>query len=408
MAVIFSNIDDALKDLKRGKTVVIVDDESRENEGDLVCAAGKISAARINFMAKYGRGLICAAMEKKSLARLNLSPVSPMFNPVNPREAAFTASVDAAKGITTGISAKDRSKTIKALINPHSKLEDILTPGHIFPIQAQDGGVLVRAGHTEAAVDMAKMAQFAPPAGVICEIMNDDGTMARLKDLRVFCLKHDLKIISIAQIIKKRRYEEKLVERGAEADFPTRFGKFRLISFKSKISEKDSESPVHLALVKGKVKGARKVLVRVHSQCLTGDIFHSLRCDCGVQLEKAIKMVQREKRGVVLYMRQEGRGIGLENKIKSYALQDSGLDTVEANEALGFGADLRDYGIGAQILVDLGLTTIRLITNNPGKVIGLEGFGLKVVERIPIKTKCQSVYCKKYLLTKKNKLGHIL
>ncbi len=407
MAVIFSKLKDALDDFKKGKMVVVVDDESRENEGDIICAASKVSAEKINFMAKYGRGLICVAMKKNMLDRLKLHPISSNFDVTNPREAAFTISVDAASGITTGISASDRAKTIKTLLDPKSKPSDILTPGHVFPIQAQQGGVLVRAGHTEAACDLAALSGL-PPAGVICEIMNEDGTMARLGNLKKFCRRHKLKLISIAQIIEERRKKEKLVSRVASARLPTRFGKFRIIAYRTKINQKDSESPVHVALVKGRVRGKKNVLVRVHSQCLTGDVFHSLRCDCGDQLERSLEIIEREKSGVILYMRQEGRGIGLENKIKAYALQDRGLDTVEANEKLGFEADLRDYGIGAQILADLGLTTIRLLTNNPRKVVGLEGFGLKVVERIPIKvTNCED-YCRKYLEVKKKKMGHLL
>ncbi|MEA2082025.1 MAG: bifunctional 3,4-dihydroxy-2-butanone-4-phosphate synthase/GTP cyclohydrolase II [Elusimicrobiota bacterium] len=407
MAVKFSNIDDAVKDYRQGKLVVIVDDAARENEGDLVCAASKISSAKINFMAKHGRGLICVAMKEKALARLNLNLLSRSFNASNPREAAFTLSCDAAKGVSTGISAADRARAVKALVSPSSKPSDIVSPGHIFPLQAQKGGTLVRAGHTEAAVDMSKLAGLNP-SGVICEIMNDDGTMARLPDLVKFSAKHKLRLISLAQIIEKRRQTEKLVERVAEAKLPTRFGEFTIVSYRSKISQEDFESRAHAALVKGDVRGKKKVLVRVHSQCLTGDTFHSLRCDCGSQLDEAMKKIEKEKLGVLLYMRQEGRGIGLENKIKAYALQDGGMDTVEANEALGFEADLRDYGIGAQILADLGLTTIKLMTNNPQKVKGLGGFGLKVAERVPLSVKPGSAHCRHYLNTKKEKLGHLL
>jgi len=396
---IFADIEEVLKDLRKGRMVIVVDDEDRENEGDIVFAAEKVSPQKINFMAKYGRGLVCVTMTGQDLDRLGLKPMVEESREL--KEAAFTVSVDAKNNVTTGISAHDRSTTIKTLINPKTKIKDLITPGHIFPLRYKDGGVLVRAGHTEASIDLAKLAGLYP-AGVICEIMKEDGKMARLPYLLKFAKKHKLKIISIEQIIEYRRKKEKLVKLIAKSNLPTRFGEFKLFAYKDLVT-----NGVHLALVKGEVRGKKDVLVRVHSSCMTGDIFHSLRCDCGDQLEKSLMLITSEKRGVLLYMNQEGRGIGIENKIKAYELQDKGLDTVEANKKLGFPADLRDYGIGAQILSALGLSSIRLLTNNPKKIIGLEGYGLKITERIPIEIPANPVN-KKYLKVKKKKLGHLI
>lgn len=393
------NIKKAIKQFKAGKFVIVVDDEKRENEGDLVIAASKATATAINFMAKEGRGLICAPMEEERLADLGLYRMAQLNE--DAYETGFTVSVDVIKGTTTGISALDRSKTIKALINSKTKPEDLAKPGHIFPLMARKGGVLVRAGHTEAAVDLAKLAGLYP-AGVIVEIMNEDGTMARLPDLKKFAAKHKLSIITIGDLIEYRKTKENLIQKVAQAELPTKFGDFKLYMYESKI-----DNYQHLALVKGGVRKKKNVLVRVHSECLTGDILHSLRCDCGDQLEEAMKMIEKEGCGVILYMRQEGRGIGLKNKLHAYELQERGEDTVEANEHLGFPADLRDYGIGAQILVDLGLTSIELLTNNPRKVVGLEGYGLDITKTIPIKIK-PNPHNKKYLATKKKKLGHNL
>jgi 3,4-dihydroxy 2-butanone 4-phosphate synthase/GTP cyclohydrolase II len=395
----FATIPEAIQDIKAGKFVIVVDDESRENEGDLVIAAEKVTPEAINFMAKHARGLICIAMTGERLDELKI----PMMVQENTSKFAspFTVSVEAKHRVSTGISAHDRAATIKALIDPATKPEDISRPGHMFPLRARDGGVLVRAGHTEASVDLARAAGLYP-AGVICEIMNEDGTMARLPELEAMADKYSIKIVSVAQIIAHRRRHEKLIVRVAEARLPTRYGDFLAIAYRSAIDPDE-----HVALVKGELNGDKPVLVRVHSECLTGDVFHSLRCDCGEQIDLAMKAIAAEGRGVFLYMRQEGRGIGLHNKIRAYALQDQGLDTVEANEALGFGSDLRDYGIGAQILADLGVHNIRLLTNNPRKVIGLEGYGLKVVETVPIvcKPNPQNV---KYLETKRKKMGHLI
>jgi 3,4-dihydroxy 2-butanone 4-phosphate synthase/GTP cyclohydrolase II len=394
-----AGIAEATRDIKAGKFVIIVDDEDRENEGDLALAAGKVTPEAINFMAKHGRGLICLPIIGKRLDELGI----PMMVGENTSKfsTAFAVSVDAKHGTTTGISAADRARTIKAIIDPNTKPDDLARPGHIFPLRAREGGVLVRAGQTEAIVDLAKLAGLYP-AGVICEVMNEDGTMARLPQLEVMADKFGIKIISVADLIAHRRRHEKLVHRVAETKLPTPYGEFSAIAYKS-----DIDPDEHLALVLGDISSEEPVLVRVHSECLTGDVFGSLRCDCGEQVALAMQSIAKEGRGVFLYMRQEGRGIGFHNKMRAYALQDKGLDTVEANLSLGFPSDLRDYGIGAQILADLGLHKIRLLTNNPKKVIGLEGYGLKVVETLPIIT-TPNPYNRDYLETKRKKLGHIL
>lgn len=394
------SIEEAVQDIKDGKMVIMVDDKDRENEGDLVIAAEFATPEVINFMATHGRGLICMAITKENADRIGLQPIRPEYNPVQ-QYTAFTISIDANKGITTGISAYDRSSTMRQAISEEAKPEDFVRPGHVFPLIAREGGVLVRAGHTEGSVDISRLAGLKP-AAVICEIMNDDGDMARLPDLEKFALKHGIKIASIADLISYRLCSESLVKQAASAQLPTEFGDFKIIVYES-----DIDPQHHIALVKGDITPEDDVLVRVHSECLTSDVFGSLRCDCGPQVHEAMRMINEAGKGVVLYMRQEGRGIGLLNKIKAYTLQDEGFDTVEANEKLGFKPDLRDYGIGAQVLLDLGVRNIRLLTNNPRKVKGLEGFGLQIVERVPIEIPPNGNNSN-YLKVKKDKLGHIL
>ena len=394
-----SKIEDAVNDIKQGKMVIIVDDEDRENEGDLTMAAEKITPEAINFMATYGKGLICVPMLGEDLEHLNL----PLMVPQNtaPLSTAFTVSVDYLKGTSTGISASDRSATIKALIDPDTKPEDLGRPGHIFPLKYMDGGVLKRTGQTEASVDICRIAGLKE-AAVICEIVGDNGEMARMPDLEIFAKTHDIKIITVADLIKYRRTHEKLIERIAEAKIPTSYGDFRIVSYSSMVDQAD-----HIALIKGEIESSKPLLVRVHSECLTGDVFGSNKCDCGDQVEIAMEQISLEGSGVLLYMRQEGRGIGIHNKIKAYALQEQGYDTVDANVKLGFPPDPRQYGIGAQILEDLGVRKMRLITNNPTKRVGLEGFNLEITETIPIIAKYRKENID-YMDTKRTRMGHLL
>jgi 3,4-dihydroxy 2-butanone 4-phosphate synthase/GTP cyclohydrolase II len=394
-----ATIKEALEELRQGKMIILVDDEDRENEGDLTMAAEKVTPEAINFMAKYGRGLICLSLSPEIVEKLKLPLM--VYDNRSPLKTAFTVSVEARQGVTTGISAADRAHTILTAVDDDARPEDLVQPGHVFPLRSRRGGVLFRTGQTEGSVDLARLAGLKP-AGVICEIMNDDGTMARMPDLEKFAAKHGLKIATVADIIAYRMRNESFVHEAAETVLPTPFGDFRAIVFVNDIDDYE-----HLALVKGEVEPQKELLVRVHSQCLTGDVFGSYRCDCGAQLRKAMEMVQKEGLGVILYMQQEGRGIGLANKLKAYVLQDKGWDTVEANKELGFQADLRDYGVGAQILAALGVRKMKLMTNNPKKIIGLEGYGLEIVDRVPIEIAPRPENLK-YLLTKCQKLGHMM
>jgi 3,4-dihydroxy 2-butanone 4-phosphate synthase/GTP cyclohydrolase II len=395
----FATIEEAIEDIRQGKMVVVCDDEDRENEGDLTMAAQFATPEAINFMAKEGRGLICLSLTPERCDELGLDLMAAKNE--SPFETPFTITIEAREGVTTGISAHDRAHTIQVAVDPRSRPRDLVQPGHIFPLKSRSGGVLERAGQTEAAVDLARLAGLNP-AGVICEVMNDDGTMARVPELAEYCSRHELKMITVADLIAYRRRHDKLVERVVATGLPTTFGEFEAIGYRSLVDDKH-----HVALVKGDVAGARDVLVRVHSECLTGDVFHSLRCDCGEQLESALSMIERDGTGVLLYLSQEGRGIGLLNKLRAYKLQEEGLDTVEANEKLGLPADLRDYGIGAQILVDLGLSSIRILTNNPKKIRGLEGYGLSVTDQIPIEH-APNEHNAAYLRTKAERMGHTL
>ena len=399
-ATVVDSVESCIEAFRKGQFVVVVDDENRENEGDLIIAAEKITPQAINFMAQHARGLICVPMTGERLTALGIER-APSRNRGDRFSTAFTLSVDAARNITTGISAGDRAETVRVLVDDHATAESLISPGHVFPLEAREGGVLVRAGHTEAAVDLARLAGLKP-AGVICEIMQPDGTMARLPQLRKFANEHQLKIMSIADLIAYRRHRERLIDLIEDVEMPTAYGHFRLRLYRSSPDGLD-----HLALIKGDVANTDSVLVRVHSECLTGDVFGSARCDCGNQLHAAMTMIEKEGCGVVLYMRQEGRGIGLANKLHAYKLQEKGLDTVEANIKLGFAPDLRDYGVGAQILADIGIKRIRLLTNNPTKLIGLQGYGLEITERIPIAIEPGS-FNSKYLATKREKMGHLI
>jgi 3,4-dihydroxy 2-butanone 4-phosphate synthase/GTP cyclohydrolase II len=396
----FDKIEDAIQDIRDGKMIIVADDEDRENEGDLVCAASAITPEIINFMATHGRGLICLALTAERADELDLRPMSE--HNTEALSTAFTVSVDAAArfGVTTGISAWDRAKTIQVCLDPESRPADLRRPGHVFPLRARAGGVLRRVGQTEASVDLARLAGLNP-AGVICEILNEDGTMARRPQLEQFAARHDLRFVTVAQIVAYRLQRERLVHREAEAIIPTPFGDWRIIAYRNDVDQHE-----HVAMVKGEVEGHEGVMVRMHSECLTGDVFHSMRCDCGEQLTAAMEQIEREGRGVIVYLRQEGRGIGLIHKLRAYNLQDAGMDTVEANEALGFRADLREYGIGAQILLDLGLASIRILTNNPKKIVGMDGYGLSVAEQLPLAVP-PNPHNSGYLRTKRDRMGHL-
>jgi 3,4-dihydroxy 2-butanone 4-phosphate synthase/GTP cyclohydrolase II len=395
----FASIPEAIEDIRYGRMVVVCDGEDRENEGDLVMAAQFATPEAVNFMARHARGLICLALTSERCDELGLDLMAAKNE--SPLETAFTVTIEAVEGVTTGISAADRARTVQVAIDPHATPEHLRQPGHVFPLKAKEGGVLERTGHTEASVDLARLAGLIP-AGVICEIMNEDGTMARVPDLASYCEEHGLKMVTVADLVAYRRTTEKLVERIVSTRLPTKFGEFSAVGYRSLLDDKH-----HVAMVKGDVAGSEDVLVRVHSECLTGDVFHSLRCDCGEQLEAALAMIEREGRGVLLYLSQEGRGIGLLNKLRAYRLQEEGVDTVDANLQLGLPADLRDYGIGAQILGDLGLTSIRILTNNPKKIIGLEGYGLSVTDQVPIQS-VPNPHNEDYLNAKRDRLGHIL